>query len=151
MKELKITPIRNGTVIDHIRPGMALKVIKYLGINGGSRNEVAIAMYTNSNKLGRKDLVKVEEMELGPREVNKLALLSPKATVSIIRDYKVTKKYQVQLPKKVEGISRCENLNCITNHKEPVKSKMIRISEDPPVYRCFYCGRNQEDITKNLI
>ncbi|MFO8050185.1 MAG: aspartate carbamoyltransferase regulatory subunit [Thermoplasmatota archaeon] len=151
MKELKITPIKDGTVIDHIKPGMALKVIRYLEINGGSENEVAIAMYTNSKKLGRKDLVKVEQMELGPREVNKLALLSPNATVSIIRDYKVIKKFNVQLPLKVEGISRCENLNCITNHREPVKSRMVRVSEEPPVYRCFYCGRNQEDITSNLI
>lgn len=151
MKELKITPIKYGTVIDHIRPGMALKVIKYLGINGNSENEIAIAMYTNSKKLGRKDLVKVEKMELGPNEVNKLALLSPNATVSIIRDFKVVKKYQVELPKKFEGISKCENLNCITNHREPVKSRMVRISENPVIYRCFYCGRNQEDITKNLI
>ena len=151
MKELKITPIKNGTVIDHIRRGMALKVIKILNIANGSEKEVAIALFTNSNKLGKKDIVKVEDMELGPKDVNRLAILTPNATISIIRDYKVVNKFKVQLPKQVEGIAKCENLNCITNQKEPVSPKLIRVTEEPPNYRCFYCGRDQEDVASNII
>ena len=151
MKELKITPIRHGSVIDHIKPGMALKVIKILKIANGSGKEIAIAMFTNSNKLGKKDLVKVEDMELGPKDVNKLAILTPNATISIIRDYKVIKKYSVELPEKIEGITKCENLNCITNQKEPVSPLLIRTQSDPPTYRCYYCGRDQEDVAANII
>lgn len=151
MKELKITPIRNGSVIDHIRPGMALKVIKILNIANGSGKEVAIAMFTNSNKLGKKDLVKVEDMELSPKDVNKLAILTPKASISIIRDYKVVKKFKVELPEKIEGLAKCENLNCITNQKEPVSPLLMRNLSEPPSYRCYYCGRDQEDVVSNII
>ncbi len=151
MKELKITPIKNGTVIDHIRPGMALNVVRILKINNGSHKEVAIAMYTNSKKLGRKDLVKVEDMELDPNDVNKLAVLTPNATISIIRDYKVAKKFCVEVPEQIEGIARCENPNCITNQKEPVEPRLIRTSAEPPRFRCFYCGRDQEDVTRTII
>lgn len=151
MKELKITPIKDGTVIDHIRRGMALKVIKILNIANGTEKEVAIALFTNSNKLGKKDIVKVEDMELGPKDVNRLAILTPNATISIIRDYKVVKKFKVHLPKQIEGLAKCENLNCITNQKEPVSPKLIRTAEEPPNYRCFYCGRDQEDVASNII
>lgn len=151
MKKLKITPIKNGTVIDHIKPGMALKVIRILNISDGSEKEVAIAMFTKSKKLGKKDLIKVEDMELGPQDVNKLAILTPNASISIIRDFKVVKKFKVELPEQVEGIAKCENLNCITNQKEPVEPKLIRTFDNPPRYRCFYCGRDQEDVTKNVI
>lgn len=151
MKELKITPIKNGTVIDHIRRGMALKVIKILNIVSGNEREVAIAMYTNSGKLGKKDLVKVEDMELGPKDVNKLSILSPNASIAIIRDYQVVKKFKVELPEVVEGIAKCENINCITNQKEPVSPRLELISDDPVQYRCYYCGRDQEDVASNII
>jgi aspartate carbamoyltransferase regulatory subunit len=130
---------------------MALKVVKILKISNGSQKEVAIAMYTNSKKLGRKDLVKVEDMELDPKDVNKLAVLTPNATVSIIRDFKVVKKFSVEVPEQIEGIARCDNPNCITNQKEPVAPRLIKTSVDPPRFRCFYCGRNQEDVVSTII
>ena len=151
MKEVKIAPIRNGTVIDHIKPGMALKVMEILRIDGDSRHGVSIAMYAHSRKLGLKDIVKVEELELEPDVVNRLAVLTPNATISIIRDLKVVEKYMVQLPPVVEGIARCENLNCISNQKEPIISRLTRTSVDPPKYRCFYCGRDQENVQNNII
>ena len=151
MKELRISPIKNGTVIDHIKPGMALKVMEILGIDGETRSGVSIAMYAQSKKLEYKDIVKVEELELEPRIVNRLALLTPNASISIIRDFKVEKKYNVQPPKVIEGIVRCENLNCISNQREPIESKLERTSMDPPLYRCFYCGRDQGNVQRNII
>ena len=151
MKEVRITPIKNGTVIDHIKPGMALKVMEILKIDGDARHGVSIAMYAHSKKLGLKDIVKVEELELKPAVVNRLAILTPNATISIIRDLKVVEKYMVQLPQVVEGIARCENLNCISNQREPITSKLERTSVDPPRYRCFYCGRDQENVQENIM
>jgi aspartate carbamoyltransferase regulatory subunit len=151
MKELRITPIRNGTVIDHIKPGMALKVMEILQINGETKNGVSIAMYAHSKKLGYKDIVKVEELELEPRIVNRLAILTPNASISIIRDFKVEKKYNVKPPKSITGIVRCENLNCISNQREPIESQLVRTTIDPPKYRCFYCGRDQENVQENII
>ena len=151
MKELRISPIKNGTVIDHIKPGMALKVMEILKINGETRNGVSIAMYAHSAKLGFKDIVKVEELELEPRVVNRLALLTPNASIAIIRDFKVEKKFNVQPPKIIEGIVRCENFNCISNQREPIESRLERTSMDPPQYRCFYCGRDQDNVQSNII
>lgn len=151
MEELRITPIRNGTVIDHIKPGMALKVMDILNISGEANSEVSIAMYARSAKLGLKDIIKVEGLELKPEEVNRLAIMTPKATISIIRDHKVVKKFQVRLPREVEGIVRCENLNCITNQREPVSPVMTLMTEEPPRYRCFYCGRHQENVADNIM
>lgn len=151
MEDLRISPIKNGTVIDHIKPGMALKVMEILQINGQTKNGVSIAMYANSKKLGLKDIVKVEELELEPRVVNRLAILTPNASIAIIREFKVEKKYNVQPPKKITGIVRCENLNCISNQKEPIESHLERTSVDPPKYRCFYCGRDQENVQGNII
>jgi len=151
MKEVRITPIKNGTVIDHIKPGMALKVLELLKIDGDAKHGVSMAMYAVSKKQTLKDIVKVEGLELEPAVVNRLAILIPNATISIIRDFKVVEKYKVQLPQVVEGIARCENLNCISNQKEPISSKLERTSADPPMYRCFYCGRDQENVQNNII
>ena len=151
MKELRISPIKNGTVIDHIKPGMALKILPLLSIDQEFDTGLSIAMNAHSEKHGKKDIVKIEDKELHPREVNRLAVITPNASISIIRDFKVVKKYKVRLPDTIEGIVRCENLNCITNGKEPIKSRLIKIQKDPVKFRCYYCGRIQNRIEKRII
>jgi aspartate carbamoyltransferase regulatory subunit len=150
MKELKIPLIQNGTVIDHIAAGNAVKVLHILGIPKSHSSIVSVAMNVKS-RLGKKDIVKVENRELDPNEVDKIALISPKATINIIRDYKVVEKHHVQLPKEIVGIVRCSNPTCISNFKEPVKSRFIVIPQDPPRIKCFYCEREPEDIAERII
>jgi len=84
MRELRVTPIKNGTVIDHIPAGMALKVLKILGIDEGVPSTVTVAMHVPSKAMGWKDIVKVEDRELSPREVDKIALIAPRASVNVI-------------------------------------------------------------------
>lgn len=151
MKDVRINPIRNGTVIDHVKPGTALKVLELLKIDVTENKEISIAMWAHSAKLGHKDIIKVEDMELRPNQVNLLAMVTPNATICIIRDYKVIKKFKIELPSEIEGIAKCENLNCITNQREPIPSRLVKVRDDPQVYRCFYCGRDQENITSNII
>jgi len=152
MKEFKVTPIRNGTVIDHIECGMALKVLRILGVDSFNvRSTISILMHVPSKKAGWKDVVKVEDRELDPREVDKISLISPKATINIIRDFNVAEKYKVKLPKIVRGIVRCGNPNCITNLNEPVEPEFTIESKDPPVLRCIYCDRIMEDIADHLM
>lgn len=152
MKEFKVTPIRNGTVIDHIECGMALKVLRILGVEGHNvRSTISILMHVPSKKAGWKDVVKVEDRELDPKEVDKISLISPKATINIIRDFNVAEKYKVKLPTIVRGIVRCGNPNCITNLNEPVEPEFTIESKDPPVLRCIYCDRIMEDIADHLI
>lgn len=149
-KELKVPRIKDGTVIDHITAGNAVKVLHILGIPKSSSSTVSVAMNVKS-KLGKKDIVKVENRELKHSEVDKIALISPKATINIIRDYEVAEKHKVKLPDEIAGIVKCSNPTCISNSKEPVKSRFRVISKDPPRIKCYYCEREPEDISEKII
>ena len=149
-KELKIPLIKDGTVIDHITAGNAVKVLHILGIPKTSSSIVSVAMNVKS-KLGKKDIVKVENRELDPNEVDKIALIAPKATINFIRDYEVVKKHKVKLPDEIMGIVNCSNPTCVSNAKEPVKSRFKIISKDPPRIKCYYCEREPEDIAERII
>jgi aspartate carbamoyltransferase regulatory subunit len=152
MKEFKVTPIRNGTVIDHIDCGRALKVLRIIGLDGGSvLSPVSVLMHVPSKKSGWKDVVKVEDRELDPREIDKISLIAPRATINIIRDFNVAEKYRVRLPDVVRGKARCTNPNCITNQKEPVEPEFTVEAKNPPVLRCIYCDRIVDDICENLL
>lgn len=150
MKKLKITPIKNGTVIDHITPGFAVKVLHVLKIPESTSSVVSVAMNVKS-RIGRKDIVKVENRELDTKEVDKIALIAPKATINIIRDFEVVEKHKVKLPDEIVGIVKCSNPTCISNAKEPVKSRFLLVSDDPPSIKCYYCERESEDIAERII
>lgn len=150
MKDLKVTPIKNGTVIDHIPSGMALKVLKVLGISGDTGSTVSVLMHVPSKKRGAKDIVKIEDRELNPRELNTIALIAPQATINIIRNYNVAEKHEVSLPERAVGILRCGNPNCITNAKEPVETVFVVQSRAPLRLRCQYCDRELEDVAAHV-
>ncbi len=151
-KEMKITPISNGTAIDHIPGGMALKVCRILNIpEPKTHSSISIAMFVSSKKMGFKDLVKIEDRELKKKEVDKIALLAPKATIIIIKDTEVIKKMQVSLPKKVMEIVKCSNPNCITNKKEPVVSEFTVDDGDEIRLKCVYCERFVDDIMESIV
>ncbi len=151
MRELKITPIKNGTVIDHIGNGLALEVLRIIGIDALDKDStVSVALHVRSQKLGWKDIVKVENMELSPRKVNAIALIAPTATISIIRDFKVQEKRAVDLPSHILGVLRCPNPNCITNQAEPVESEFDVVRRRPVQLRCSYCDRLVDDFLAAL-
>ncbi len=151
MKQMRITPIPNGTVIDHIMSGGALKVLKVLGITGEQDSIVSVLMSVTSNVHGRKDVVKIENRELQPNEVNKIAIIAPDATINIIRDSTVVDKVQLKLPEKVEGVLKCSNPLCISNKERDVPSKSLILSREPIRYKCYYCEREIEDLHKSII
>lgn len=146
--QLRVSKIRNGTVIDHVPGGQALNVLSILGIDGTGGLSVSIGMNVPSEKLGRKDVVKVEDRELSQSEVDVLSLIAPEATINIIREYEVTKKNRVVRPDTVTGILSCPNHNCITNADEPVETRFTVVEEG---VRCQYCGTIiREDIADHL-
>jgi aspartate carbamoyltransferase regulatory subunit len=149
-KELKIPRIKDGTVIDHITAGNAIKVLHILGIPKTSTFVVSVAMNVKS-RMGKKDIVKVENREIDPNEVDKIALIAPKATINIIRDYEVAEKYAVKLPDEIVGIVSCSNPTCVSNSREPVKSRFKVICKDPLRIKCYYCEREPEDISERII
>jgi len=143
-KKLRVKPIKNGTVIDHITANKALNVLKILGLPS-EENTVTIAMNVPSSKMGSKDIVKIEGRELAPREVDKIALIAPNASINIIRDYELIEKGKVHLLDSISEILKCPNPNCITNTKEPVKTRFYVIEKEPVILRCYYCERIMEE------
>jgi len=143
-----VAKIKEGTVIDHITAGRALMVLRILGITGREGFVVSVVMNVPSKKMGRKDIVKIEGRELSPEEVNKIALVAPRATINIIRDYEVVEKHRVELPKTIRNIVRCVNPACITNAREPIEPLFYVVSEEPLRLKCHYCGRvmEQQDV-----
>jgi aspartate carbamoyltransferase regulatory subunit len=138
---LIVRRIKDGTVIDHIEGGRGLKVLEALGIDGKDGNVITIALNVPSGKYSKKDIIKVENRYLQDYDTNKLAIISPTATVNIIKDYKLTEKRRVSLPNKIEKIFRCSNPDCITNSKEDIDSTMDVIDKTGRVLRCKYCTR----------
>jgi len=139
-RDLYVSKIKDGTVIDHITGGHALDVAKILGITGREKATVTIAIHVPSKRFRTKDIVKIEERELNPQEINKIALLAPHATINFIRDYKVARKLEVKLPKVIDDTIKCTNPACISNSNEPVSAKFYVDGEEPLQLKCHYCG-----------
>jgi aspartate carbamoyltransferase regulatory subunit len=138
---LIVRRIKDGTVIDHIEAGKGLKVLEALGIDGKDGNVITIALNVPSGKYNKKDIIKVENRYLQDYDTNKLAVISPKASINIIKDYKLVEKRRVFLPNKIEKIFRCSNPDCITNSHEHIESIMEVIDKMGLVLRCKYCTR----------
>jgi aspartate carbamoyltransferase regulatory subunit len=136
-RELRVSKIENGTVIDHVTGGQALNVLALLGIDGTTGEAVSVAMNVPSDRLGRKDVVKVENRELSDAELDVLSLIAPEATINIIRAYDVIEKKRVERPERVVGVLTCRNRECITNTNEPVDATFDVLPEG---VRCAYCG-----------
>ncbi|EHP85976.1 aspartate carbamoyltransferase regulatory subunit [Methanotorris formicicus] len=137
-RELKVKPIQNGTVIDHIKSGKALDVYNILKISDDL--PIMLAMNVPSKKMGKKDILKIEGLELDSDDVNKIALIAPDATINIIRNGVVVEKFKVNIPNYIEGLLKCTNPNCITN-RENVEGKFIIESKNPLKIRCKYCEK----------
>ena len=146
---LLVSPIRNGTVIDHITAGEALNVLKILGITGSTRECLSIATNVGSKRLGKKDIVKIERRELRKEEVDRIALIAPHAKINIIREYQVVEKKGVKIPKVLKGVVRCPNPGCITNTNEPVESTFEVLEKG---LHCLYCDwLIKDDIASHII
>ncbi len=139
-EELIVKAIENGTVIDHIH---AEKLYKILSIIGVENFDTPIFFGSNlpSKKYGKKAIIKIADRFPGDDDANKIALIDPNAVINIIKDYKVVEKRRVELPEKVEGIVKCFNPKCITNH-EKVSPKFTLVRKDGKIgLKCRYCEK----------
>jgi len=145
-KTFKISAIREGTVIDHISTENTFKVLEMLNLKN-SGNVLTLGMNFESKKLGKKGVIKIGNRFLTKQEVDKIALIAPEANINIIKNYKVTKKFSVEIPDMINGIIKCANTNCITN-KESSKTRFHVLSRKPLKIRCHYCERvvGKEDV-----
>lgn len=141
MKEanLLVRRIKNGTVIDHIDSGKGLHVLRALDIDGKDGNVIMIALNVLSQKFEKKDIIKVENKFLKEDDTNKLAVIVPKATVNIIKNFNVVEKRCLSLPDQIIRIFSCGNPNCITNSNENIETVMNVV--DKKMLQCKYCKR----------
>jgi aspartate carbamoyltransferase regulatory subunit len=147
--QLRVSKIRNGTVIDHVTAGQALNVLGILGIDGAAGENVSVGMNVPSSRLGTKDVVKVEGRELSQSEVDVLSLVAPEATINIIREFDVVEKNRLVRPDRVVGVVSCPNHNCITNGGEPIDAKFEVVADG---VRCEYCSTivSDEEIVEHI-
>jgi aspartate carbamoyltransferase regulatory subunit len=139
-KELQVSAIENGTVIDHIPTQSVFNVIKILNLDK-TDNMVLFGNNLNSRKYGKKGIIKVGNKFFKSEEINKIALAAPMASLIVIKDFRVVEKTQVEIPDYVERIVKCFNPNCITN-KENIRTKFDVIkNEEVLKLRCRYCEK----------
>jgi aspartate carbamoyltransferase regulatory subunit len=135
----KVSALENGTVIDHLHGGTALRALRALALP--ENTTVTVGVNLASDRLRRKDIIKIEGYELTGEEAAKVALISPDATLSIIRDYKVAEKHGLRPPARFRGLIRCVNPMCIV-HREQVEGAFVVQGNDPVVVCCEYCERS---------
>jgi len=138
-KELKVSAIENGTVIDHIPPQSVFQVINILKLQDCD-NQILFGTNLESQKYGKKGIVKVSGLYFDPEDVNKIAIVAPTATLIEIKNFKVVNKINVVIPDQVNTFVKCVNPNCITNH-ENVTTKFKVIDKVDVKLRCQYCEK----------
>jgi len=139
IKELKVTAIENGTVIDHIPSNAVFRVIRILNLEN-FENMVLFATNLESKKYGSKGIIKVGNKFFKPEELNKIALVAPNASIIEIRDFQVSKKKVVEIPDVVTGIVKCFNPNCVTNHEQATTRFQV-VDMDDLRLKCHYCEK----------
>ena len=140
LRAFRVFAIKEGTVIDHIDAGSALKIIRILNL-ADEQKIVSVGLNFSSKGLGMKDIIKVEKRELTPDEINRVAIFAPHATINIIRDFKVTKKFKVQIPDSIHNVIVCPNPKCVTN-VEKITTRFTRI--ETGLYKCEYCEKTYQ-------
>ena len=138
-KELVVSAIENGTVIDHIPADKLFQVVRALNL---TECETQILMGNNleSKKFGKKGIIKCQDKFFERNEINKIALITPLATLIVIRDYNVVEKFLIDTPDAVEGMVKCFNPKCITNNEE-VTTKFNVIDKEDIKLQCHYCQK----------
>jgi aspartate carbamoyltransferase regulatory subunit len=137
--ERKIPAIKDGSVIDHIPSRETFRIMRILNPQEFI-HPISVTLNLDSKKIGKKGVIKIDNRFLTKDEVDKIAILAPNASVSIIKNYKIEKKIHVKIPKEIIGILNCSNPMCVTN-KEDVVTKFKVIREDPLELKCQYCER----------
>lgn len=139
-KELVVSALENGTVLDHIPAENVYKALDILNLKG-VESQITIGINLASKIYGKKGIIKIADKFFEDEELNKLALIAPKATVNVIRGFQVIEKKKLVMPKEIIGIARCKNPKCVTNH-QPIKTKFTTIEHDNSVsLLCSYCEK----------
>lgn len=141
-KELKVSAIKNGTVIDHLPSDSVFQVIRILNLDK-SEDPLYSGINMESKKYGNKGIIKVENRYFKPEEVNKVALVAPKASMIEIKEFEVVNKSHLEIPDTIAKVVKCINPKCITNNQDvPTKFTVLNKEiEEELKLRCHYCEK----------
>lgn len=134
---LNVGAIKEGFVLDHIKAGMSMSIYHYLKLD---KLDCCVAIIKNarSNKMGKKDIVKVE-CNINELDLDILGFIDHNITVNIIKDEKIVEKRQLQLPKEIHNVIHCKNPRCITSVEQGLEQVFYLSDPENEVYRCKYC------------
>lgn len=133
---LNIDSVNKGLVIDHIQAGKAMQIYHYLNLDKMDCS-VAIIKNAKSKKMGKKDIIKIEDkINL---DLDVLGFIDPNITVNVIDNGVIIKKIKLELPEKIENVVKCKNPRCITSIEQEIVQKFKLTDRDKKVYRCVYC------------
>lgn len=139
-KHLKVSAIKDGTVLDHIPPDQLFRVIDILGLNN-SMSQITFGTNLDSKRLGKKGIIKISNIFFEADDINRIALIAPHAKINIIHDFEVVEKHVLTIPNNIKGIVKCMNPMCITNHQE-VETQFTTIVKSPHIkLLCRYCEK----------
>lgn len=134
---LNISGIKEGVVLDHIKAGKSMEIYKYLGL-GNLDCQVAIIKNARSNKMGRKDIIKIEG-PLNNLNLDILGYIDHEITVNIVRDDKIVEKRSLSLPDRLVNVIHCKNPRCITSVEQELPHIFYLADKEKQIYRCQYC------------
>ena len=141
---MHIDSIKNGYVIDHIKPGLSMDLYKFLGLDALDC-PVAIIKNVVSGKMERKDIIKIDgELAI---DLNVLGYIDPDITINIVEDGKIVSKYHPELPERITNIISCKNPRCITTVEQELPHVFKLTNREGRVYRCLYCEAKASDLS----
>ncbi|MBI4250331.1 aspartate carbamoyltransferase regulatory subunit [Candidatus Uhrbacteria bacterium] len=143
-----VSAIKNGYVIDHIPTGQGLRILALLNLAIYPK-VITVGLNLPSKRIGKKDIIKLEDRSISNEEESRIALLAPGATMARIRNYAVIKKKTLEIPSEITGLLRCPNRNCITNYEAIDTLFHVYRAGTQLRMHCTYCERvfHQQDMT----
>ena len=139
---MNIDGITNGLVIDHIEAGKGMELYNALHL-GDLECSVALIKNVDSHKMGKKDIIKVDEVI--DVDLNVLGFIDPNITVNTIKNNEIVSKAHIELPQKVTNIIKCKNPRCITSVEQELPHVFKLTDPEKRIYRCVYCETKYEE------
>lgn len=134
---LNVGQIEEGFVLDHIKAGKSLSIYKHLGLDKLDCT-VAIIKNARSNKMGKKDILKVE-CDINTLNLDIIGFIDHNITVNVIKNREIVEKLPLTLPKEIKNVLKCRNPRCITSIEQELPHIFLLADEEKELYRCKYC------------
>ncbi len=142
---LNVDSIERGIVLDHIKEGKAMEIYQYLNLDSLNCS-VAIIKNVKSNKLGSKDIIKINDnIDIN---LDVLGYIDPNITISIIEDSKTVEKKKLTLPQRIINVAHCKNPRCITSVEQELQHIFKLSDPSKQIYRCIYCDHKATNKVK---